>query len=293
LERVTITHIICENCEGYYELQPEEALEDFDSCQCGGILRYVEEDYFQSAKVNEIVREIRTNGKTYKEQKISNYTRGIITGALMGFIGLIGWITNYNFLTVLLLLGPMLSVLSYNKSRNWIKGAEGERIVFEYLNELPQDYYILNDVTIPSFYGNIDHVVIGPTGIFVIETKNFSGSYTIDEDNWFYGSGSNAKEAYHNPGEQIKANHSALINFLSSEGLNSVKNSTHALVAFINPNLTIRNKPKHYDVLHPSNICSFILSRKNKIKESNVEHAVQLLRHYSVEISYYGHYEGF
>jgi hypothetical protein len=211
----------------------------------------------------------------------------------MGVIGLIGWITDYNFLTVLVLLGPLLSVLSYNKSQNWIKGAEGERMVFEYLNELPQDYYILNDVTIPGFYGNIDHVVVGPTGIFVIETKNFSGSYTIDGDNWLYGSGPNAKEAYQNPGEQIKANHSALTNFLSSEGLNSVRTSTHALVAFINPNLTIRNKPKHYDVLHPSNICSFILSRKNKIRGSNVEQAVQLLRHYSVEISYYGHYEGF
>ncbi len=211
----------------------------------------------------------------------------------MGMIGIVGWIDGYNVLAVLLLLGPLLSVLSYNKSQNWVKGAEGERVVSEYLNDLPQDYYILNDVTIPGIYGNIDHVVVGPTGIFVIETKNFSGSHTIDGDDWLYGSEHKAKEAYSHPGEQIKVNSSAMVNFLSSEGLTSIRTSTHAIVAFINPNLTIRNKPKHYDIMHPSNICNFILSRKNKIRGSSVDQAVRLLRPYSVEISYYGNYDEF
>lgn len=36
-------YIVCEKCNGYYELQKGESINDFDRCQCGGKLRYVEE----------------------------------------------------------------------------------------------------------------------------------------------------------------------------------------------------------------------------------------------------------
>lgn len=34
-------YLICEKCEGYYELQKGEAADDFQSCACGGKLKYV------------------------------------------------------------------------------------------------------------------------------------------------------------------------------------------------------------------------------------------------------------
>ena len=35
--------LVCDKCGGYYELQPSESPEDFDSkCGCGGHLRYVQ-----------------------------------------------------------------------------------------------------------------------------------------------------------------------------------------------------------------------------------------------------------
>lgn len=33
-------YLICKKCGGYYEIQPGESPEDFDSCQCGGKLEY-------------------------------------------------------------------------------------------------------------------------------------------------------------------------------------------------------------------------------------------------------------
>lgn len=35
-----MSYLICEKCGGYYELQPGESAEDFDSCHCGGTLNY-------------------------------------------------------------------------------------------------------------------------------------------------------------------------------------------------------------------------------------------------------------
>ena len=34
--------IFCEKCNGYYELQPGEYKENFDNCDCGGKLKFVE-----------------------------------------------------------------------------------------------------------------------------------------------------------------------------------------------------------------------------------------------------------
>jgi hypothetical protein len=290
LERITIKHIICENCEGYYELKPDESLEDFESCECGGILRYLEQVEDLMVADTESVREIVHNGKTYTEHMVSNYNNGMIAGGIMGLIGLLGLIIGYNFLVILLFLGILLSFLSYNKNKNWVKGAEGEMMVSKYLNELSRDYIILIDLKLPGYYGNVDHVVLGPTGIFVIETKNFNGSYIIDGDQWLYGSASNNKKAYWNPGDQIKDNSDALSKFLSSKGMTPLKTSKFAVVAFINPNLTIRNKPKQYDVMHPSNLQNFIMSRKSKINEDDIIRAFNILKPYSAEISYHSDY---
>lgn len=66
-------------------------------------------------------------------------------------------------------------------------GAEGEHEVSELLKSLPQDYHEISDVIIPTKYGTtqIDHVVVSPYGIFVIETKNYSG--------WIFGSNNSKK----------------------------------------------------------------------------------------------------
>ncbi len=62
------------------------------------------------------------------------------------------------------------------------KGEYGERVVAGKLERLPKDQYrVLNNVTIPTPKGSsqIDHIVVSVFGIFVIETKNYSG--------WIYG----------------------------------------------------------------------------------------------------------
>ncbi|HTX61345.1 MAG TPA: hypothetical protein VMC48_03485, partial [Methanobacterium sp.] len=36
-------YLICDKCDGYYELKEGENPEDFERCHCGGHLRYVDE----------------------------------------------------------------------------------------------------------------------------------------------------------------------------------------------------------------------------------------------------------
>ena len=57
---------------------------------------------------------------------------------------------------------------------SWLTGMSGESQVRRALRELePLGYVVLDDVD--KGHGNVDHVVIGPTGAFAIETKNVGG----------------------------------------------------------------------------------------------------------------------
>ena len=53
-------------------------------------------------------------------------------------------------------------------------------------NKLGNEHSLFNDVMLKDGKnsGNIDHIIVGPRGIFVIETKNIRGNFTINEDRW-------------------------------------------------------------------------------------------------------------
>ena len=59
------------------------------------------------------------------------------------------------------------------------KGAEGEGLTADDLSNLPDTYSVFHDLTHPSIGGNIDHVVVGPTGVFALETKNWKGHVSL------------------------------------------------------------------------------------------------------------------
>lgn len=62
------------------------------------------------------------------------------------------------------------------------QGAEGERATAAALALLaPEAWRHIHDVRWPGRrFANIDHIAIGPPGVFVIDSKNWSGSVTVD-----------------------------------------------------------------------------------------------------------------
>jgi len=64
------------------------------------------------------------------------------------------------------------------------RGAEGEETTAALLAGLPADQWtVLHDVRWPGRrFANVDHVVIGPPGVFAIDSKNWSGRITIRDD---------------------------------------------------------------------------------------------------------------
>lgn len=61
----------------------------------------------------------------------------------------------------------------------FFKGARGEEKVSELLQTLPDDYHVFNDFV--AMGKHVDHVVVGPSGVFSIETKFWKGKVTLEE----------------------------------------------------------------------------------------------------------------
>lgn len=57
----------------------------------------------------------------------------------------------------------------------WYRGALGEAAVGRLLDKLPNGWAVLHAVPVGKGDSDIDHVVIGPGGVFTVNTKNHSG----------------------------------------------------------------------------------------------------------------------
>src|SRR5512133_3715156 len=63
----------------------------------------------------------------------------------------------------------------------WQRGAAGERRTARLLDALERHgWAILHDLAVPGSRANIDHLAIGPGGVFVIDSKQYRGRLQLD-----------------------------------------------------------------------------------------------------------------
>jgi hypothetical protein len=66
----------------------------------------------------------------------------------------------------------------YKQQASMESGAVGEKIAGKILASLPDGFCVINGVA--AEYGDLDHVVVGPTGVFVLDSKNWRGVVASD-----------------------------------------------------------------------------------------------------------------
>jgi hypothetical protein len=71
----------------------------------------------------------------------------------------------------------------------WQRGAQGERKTARLLARLkPHGWTVLHDLAVPGSRANIDHLAIGPPGVFVIDSKQYRGRLRQAADSsWWHG----------------------------------------------------------------------------------------------------------
>jgi len=118
----------------------------------------------------------------------TRYRRNKNLGMVLSIVGippiiLGSYFTNWIALFLGLLLAS-IGVVCLASSRNYRAGIEGEQAVVKALQVLDDSYSIINDFKSSVKSGNIDHILICPKGVFVIETKNYSGDIRCYGERW-------------------------------------------------------------------------------------------------------------
>lgn len=77
-------------------------------------------------------------------------------------------------------LGGMVLALTDDPqtTRAWAQGARGEEELAESLAEVP-GVTALHDRRVPGTRGNIDHLVVAPAGVFIVDAKRYEGMIRI------------------------------------------------------------------------------------------------------------------
>jgi len=121
----------------------------------------------------------------------------------------------------------VFTVWSAQRLRSFLKGAEGEETVARILSFLPTSYTVFNDLQLSSGGQASDHIVVAPAGIFVIETKNWSGAITFQDGQVFCDGHTPSRS----PLKQVKKATVELVSQLSAAGCPSVP--VYPVVCFV------------------------------------------------------------
>src|SRR4051794_26102186 len=65
------------------------------------------------------------------------------------------------------------------EERAWSKGAFGEKVAGLWLSRLPSGWFVFHDIPVGERGANIDHLVIGPGGVYAVNTKHLSGTVVV------------------------------------------------------------------------------------------------------------------
>jgi hypothetical protein len=105
---------------------------------------------------------------------------GIATGVLMSAAGQALALVFGGAVAIAVLLETLVVRPS---TTAWRTGSDGEERTASSLDGLAADgFVVFHDRSIPSSSANIDHLVVGPTGVFVVETKNIAGDFRVRGD---------------------------------------------------------------------------------------------------------------
>lgn len=185
------------------------------------------------------------------------------------------------FFTAVVILYLVRLIIRYNYAK--LKGKRGERQVAKRLMRLPDGYTIFNDVYIleNGKSSQIDHVVLSPHGIFVIETKNYRGwIYGNEKDQYWIKNMYGTKYQFYNPLLQnyshVKALQS-LFGFPMQYFISIVVFTDHA---------TLKGNYPHHNVINIRDLNSLIKTyQKVVFREDVLATAINKLTYSSFETS--------
>lgn len=190
---------------------------------------------------------------------------------LVGGAGLIALVV----LGVIAVAGPNERDVAIMRS-----GAAGEAVLPQVLRSLPDSYTLLNGVPVPGWRADIDHVLVGPTGIWAIEAKHHAGMVQCVGDAWGYtrlGPGGVPREGHiGSPSQQVRRAADALERYLQQRypSRTDAGLAVQPLVVFTHPQVALDLEAPTLPILKAGEVEAFILRQPAKLSHDAGERIV-------------------
>lgn len=124
----------------------------------------------------------------------------------------------------------------------WYRDAVAQRdaiVLFERI--LDNRFILLRNITLPGVEVSIPMILVGPTGIWVLNVSGLRGVYRAKEDAWMIGSGGTFKRAKPNLIQRVELYARSLETYLHKQGLPATA---------VKPALLFTDPGLHVDVTH-------------------------------------------
>jgi hypothetical protein len=170
-------------------------------------------------------------------------------------------------------------------------GLRGQRRLVEILSPLDDSYYLVNNLKLPDRADDIDHLLVGPNGIFALETKNHRGRIYWQDDQWYQAKISRRgrpqpKREMRDPTRQLKRNIDHLrscINHTDPDLARRTRLWIEGVVIFTHPAVSIDIPPQVQETLpfpafHARELPAFIQEHKPRrhLSAAEVRHIVSM-----------------
>lgn len=185
------------------------------------------------------------------------YIKIIVCFIFAIFCGILAFYTyGFSLIATLILI---IYVKKMKTNINIIKsGLQGEKEVLELLSDLPKRYKIISDILIQgkNTSSQIDYVIIGANGIFIVEAKNIKGTIKGKKGSKYLTQvkilkgGKEHSRTLYNPTLQVKGHIKGLSKLLNKNNINSY---IHGIVYFVNEESKIEFKSDSIVVLSKNN----------------------------------------
>jgi hypothetical protein len=179
--------------------------------------------------------------------------------------------------------------------RNQLRaGLAGQEMVPDYLSTLPDDYVLINNLPLPGLDADVDHILVGPNGVFVIETKHHRGIISSRNGRWYQAKVSHSgwlqpEEEFKSPTRQVRRNVNRLRRYLDRSAgalCQTVQLWMEPLVVFTHPETRLQIPDDVRDklpvaVLHGEDLFSFVVLHEPRrhLTKSDVRQVVSVLGH--------------
>ena len=123
--------------------------------------------------------------------RVAVFAATVAVAAVLALMGVWWWPAFFLALGLLFVLERLAGKGRNLDPEHLRRGIRGEEAVADVLAALPSSYWVLHGVW--TGHGDVDHVVIGPTGVFALETKAWEGRFYRSRGHLHY----NGKPAEH------------------------------------------------------------------------------------------------